>query len=282
VQDHSYEEIRQAAIDVLAGREKAAMQSIQILDEPSQYDELRNAVAAVFDYREGGRDRIVAVRHTMQYRTIALSPDDAERFLEVFWGLFRDGTITLGLNDAYREFPYFKVSEFGRRLIRNQDPYRFHDVETYEMLVKKQVPDVDEVTLVYLREAMQSFMSGSVMAASVMLGVATEHSFLKLLETIDANQSHRATFKKANEERTLLRKLNKFKNVLDQNLSILPNDAKEDLDTNFLGIVSMIRTFRNESGHPSGQIIGREQCFVLLQLFVPCCKKIYRLIDVFR
>jgi hypothetical protein len=152
VQDHSYEEIRQAAIDVLAGREKAAMQSIQILDEPSQYDELRNAVAAVFDYREGGRDRIVAVRHTMQYRTIALSPDDAERFLEVFWGLFRDGTITLGLNDAYREFPYFKVSEFGRRLIRNQDPYRFHDVETYEMLVKKQVPDVDEVTLVYLLE----------------------------------------------------------------------------------------------------------------------------------
>ena len=129
---------------------------------------------------------------------------------------------------------------------------------------------------------MQGFKAGSVIAASVMLGVETEHSFLELPETIEANSSHRATFKKANEERTILRKLNKFKNVLDQNLSILPSEAKEDLDTNFLGIVSMIRTFRNESGHPSGKMIDREQCFVLLQLFVPCCKKIYQLIDVFR
>ena len=282
MQDHSYEEIRQTAIDILAGREQAALRTLQLLAAPSQYDHLSAAVAAVFDYREGGRERMGAIRHTMEYRTIALSSGDAERFLEVFWGLFREGIITLGSNNANRQFPWFRVTEFGRRLIRNQDPYRFHDVETYERLVKTQVPDVDEVTLVYLREAMQSFMSGSVMAASVMLGVATEHTFLKLLETIEANPSHRDTFKKASEERTILRKLNKFKNVLDQNLKLLTPEAKEDLDTNFMGIVSAIRNFRNESGHPSGKVIDREQCFVLLQLFVPCCKKVYQLIDVFR
>ncbi len=61
----------------------------------------------------------------------------------------------------------------------------------------------------------------------------------------------------------------------------MPSAVKEDLDTNFMGITSVIRNFRNDSGHPTGRIIGREQCYALLQLFVPYCKKMYELIDVF-
>lgn len=115
-----------------------------------------------------------------------------------------------------------------------------------------------------------------------MIGVATEHSFLILLDTIENNIVHSSTFKKAYNERTILRKLNAFKRILDQNMSLLPSKVKEDLDTNFTSIISMIRTFRNESGHPSGKIVEREQCYILLQLFVPCSEKIYQLIDVFK
>ncbi len=129
---------------------------------------------------------------------------------------------------------------------------------------------------------MQEFKSGCLLSASVMLGVATEHTFAKLFETIERNATHAATFRNVSEQRTLLRKLNKFKNILDQNLGILPPTAREDLDTNFAGILTVIRNFRNESGHPTGKIIGREQCFVLLQLFVTYCKKMYQLIEVFR
>jgi hypothetical protein len=128
---------------------------------------------------------------------------------------------------------------------------------------------------------MQVFMSGCLLSASVMLGVATEHTFLKLLDAVDGNAIHGATFKGVSAQRMILPKINKFKNILDQNRSILPASVKEDLDTNLTGIISMIRNFRNESGHPSGKIISREQAFVLLQLFIPCCKKIYQLIDFF-
>jgi hypothetical protein len=54
---------------------------------------------------------------------------------------------------------------------------------------------------------------------------------------------------------------------------------KEDLDTHFAGILSVIRTFRNQSGHPTGRIIDREQAYVLLQLFIPHCRKMYQLRD---
>jgi hypothetical protein len=79
------------------------------------------------------------------------------------------------------------------------------------------------------------------------------------------------------KERSILPKLNKFKQILDQHKGDLSSEIREDLDTNFLSIIAIIRNFRNESGHPSGKIISREQCYILLQLFVPYCKKIYHL-----
>ena len=75
--------------------------------------------------------------------------------------------------------------------------------------------------------------------------------------------------------------MTRFKTVLDGNLAALTAPIREDLDTHFTGILSVIRNFRNQSGHPSGQIISREQCYVLLQLFVPYAKKMYQLRDLF-
>ena len=112
-----------------------------------------------------------------------------------------------------------------------------------------------------------------------MLGVATEQTFLLLIEAIDQNPKHQATFAPVKEERTILRKVNKFQKILDREKNTLPSEVKDDLDTNFLGILSIIRNFRNDSGHPSGKIIDREQAYVLLQLFPHYCKKLYQLIE---
>jgi len=191
--------------------------------------------------------------------------------------LFRQGVITLGLNDSNREFPFFRLSSYGERIIANQDTYFFHDVSTYEQLIRNEVPAIDDVTLLYLKEAMQAFRVGCLLSATVMLGVATEHTFNLLMETIGNTPSHAATFQNVNRERGILRRVNKFKGILDSQLSTLSPAIKEDLDTRFTGILSIIRNFRNQSGHPSGQIIDREQSYVLLQLFIPYCKKMYQL-----
>lgn len=267
---HSFEEIRSAAIDLLAGRETTSYQ----LD---QYERLLLGVSDVFERREGRPNR--ATHFSTAQGT--LSPHDREIFLEVFWTLFREGVITLGINDANRVFPFFRVTGFGQRLITNSAAYFFHDVSSYEALLRSEVQNVDAVTLLYLKEAMQSFRSNCMLASTVMLGVATEHTFNLLVEQIDQNAAHAATFANVGQQRTILQRINKFKNILDQQVQTLPAELKEDLDTNFAGILSIIRTFRNHSGHPTGKIVDREQVYVLLQLFIPYCRKMYQLMNYY-
>jgi hypothetical protein len=266
---HSYEEIRSVALDILAGREHVAY-------EPSQYQHLLIGIGEVFARREGRiQPGHFGATHTPDHQ-------DRETFLEVFWDLFRQGVITLGLNDSNREFPFFRVTRLGEHIADSQSAYFFHDVDSYQQAIANEVPGINEITLLYLKEAMQAFRSGCILSATVMLGVASEHTFLLLLESIENNPEHRETFRTVYDQRTILQKVNKFKNILDQQQKELPSAIKEDLDTHFAGILSVIRNFRNQSGHPTGRIIDREQAFVLLQLFIPYCKKLYQLMDFYQ
>src|SRR5271166_1717161 len=270
--DHSYEEIRAAAIDALGGRQRIPVGP----DEICQFEKLACAVAEVFAISESPEKSAHRGRDLFR-----LSAEDIEVFREVFWDFFRQGIITLGFNNANREFPFFRLSRLGKRLLENQDTYFFHDASVYTAWLKSEVPSIDGVTLVYLSEALQAFRSGCILSATVMLGVATEHTFLLLLETIDKSPTHCLTFASVEKERTVLHKINKFKHLLDQQQKALPPAVKEDLDTHFTGILSVIRNFRNQAGHPTGKIIDRKQAYVLLHLFIPYCKKMYQLMDHF-
>jgi len=79
-----------------------------------------------------------------------------------------------------------------------------------------------------------------------------------------------------------LKKINKFKNIIDQSRRSFPQGLLEDFDTHFLAIQSLLRTFRNEAGHPTGKLIDREQAFINLQLFIPFGRKAYGLIAYFK
>jgi hypothetical protein len=264
--DHSYEEIRAAALDVLAGREPSPF-------ELNQYEHLNIAVAHVFARRENP-----ALLHQGGSGDI-VSRADAHLFQEVFWDLFRQGIITLGFNNANRAFPFFRLSRVGKRIIENQDTYFFHDVDSYTKLLKQQVPSIDPVTLLYAQEALQAFRSGCILSSSVMLGVATEHTFNLLLEAVAQSPTYAKSFASVAKEQAILNRVNRFKTILDHQKNTLPREIKEDLDTHFSGILSIIRTFRNQSGHPTGQIIDRDQAYVLLNLFIPYCRKMYQLMD---
>jgi len=270
--EHTYEEIRGVALDILSGREFLGA-------IPTNYQSLMEAIAKIFDKRAYQGD---LSNFNLERRDSRLSEADRELFLEVFWGLFREGIITIGSDDNNRQFPFFRVSQFGGRIITGQHAYFFHDVISYTAAIKKDIQQIDEITLIYLKEAMQAFKTGCILSSSVMLGVATEHTFLLLLETIEKNNNWSKKFSSTSEQRTILNKINKFKNILDQHLKDLPSEIKEDLDTNFMGIISIIRNYRNQSGHPTGKIIDREQAYVLLNLFIPYCKKMYQLIEYYK
>ena len=252
--DHSYEEIRNVVIEIFAERENVM--------HGSQYGRLLRGAAQVFHRREGSKPLAPSILHHEPH----LSGNDEELTREVFWDLFRQGIITLGSDNANPEYPWFKVSSFGKKVLDNQNPYFFHDLESYTKLIRTNVPAINDITLLYLQEAMQSFKSGCMLAATVMLGVASEHSFLLLVEAAETSPKYGSHFATVSKERTILQKFRKFRAALENNvLTALPGDIKENLDIEFDGILSVIRTFRNESGHPSGKILEREQTYVLFK-----------------
>ena len=265
---HSYEELRAAALDVLAGRES-------VPPGGEEYHRLSQSIGQVFAQREG------RVRPGDSGATYPLDAQDKETFLELFWDLFREGIITIGLNNNNQAVP-LRLTKLGQQIAQGQSAYFFHDVSSYEASIRRDVPGINEVTLLYLKEAMQAFRSGCMLSATVMLGVAVEHTFMLLLDVLEGNAHHKKTFASVFTERTLLQKFNKFRKLLDPMLKVLPVDIREDLDTHFAGILSVIRTFRNQSGHPTGKIIDREQTFVLLQLVIPYCRKQYQLMEHFK
>jgi hypothetical protein len=255
---HSYEEIRSAALDVIRA------------GTAEQYQDLIFAIGQLFAEREG---RIQPGHFGATYD---LDRDDRELLLEVFWDLFRQGIITLGKNDGNRDFPWFRPTRLGQRAFESSGVFLVHDISGYERTIRAELPSLSDVTMLYLQEAMQAFRSGCILSSTVMLGVAAEHEFLRLLEAVESGP-YSSAYSSVSKERTILQKIMKFRNLLEPNLKALPGQLREDLDTQFLGIQSLIRNFRNESGHPTGKTVSREQVFVLLQLFIPYCKKLYAL-----
>jgi len=259
--DHSFEEIRKIAIHLLSGRETHKW-------DLTQYENFKLSIAEFIGKREGIQSN---------GRSYTLSEKDKDLCLEIFWDLFRQGVITLGLDDNNRAFPFFRISSFGKKILDNETVYFFHDLSSYEKLILEEIPDIDDTTRLYLKEAMQAFFVECRLSSSVLLGVAIENALECLYDSINANVKYKDHFKKVRDERSLLSRFNKFKNKLTEINKELPPEIRSDLDTNLSMIVSIIRNYRNESGHPSGKIISREQCYVNLQLFIPCCKKIYEL-----
>jgi hypothetical protein len=75
----------------------------------------------------------------------------AELVLDVFWDLFRQGFITLGIDSSHNAgWPWFRLSRFGTKALQNQSPYRFHDTTSYIAILKKEVPDILDEAVAYL------------------------------------------------------------------------------------------------------------------------------------
>ena len=257
---HGYEEIREVVVDILLGRETVS-------SSPNQWLNLVNAVCEVL----GRRNKLSAPLH----------PNDRELIRDVFWDLFRQGFITLGMNDSNPNWPFFRLSYFGQSTLSTQSPYRFHDTSSFIALIKREAPDISIETVAYLDEAAASFYAGCMLASCVMLGCAAETEFLRLIDAASSDPQHGNKFLPVKKEHLLRQKITKFHNILKPLISELPRTATEDIETNFTAIQSILRVARNEAGHPSAANPHREQVYVFLQLFAPFARQLKRLRDAF-
>jgi hypothetical protein len=265
---HTYEEVREAIMDVLMNR-------VSVGGVPDSFDMLIPKVAAVFALRSAQPAGTVNPNASPN-----LHPSDAELAREVFWDLFRQGLITLGKDSQWNTgWPCFRLSRFGAKALKNQSPYRFHDITSYLTIVKQEVPDILDCAVIYLEEAVAAFYADCLLASCMMLGVAAEAEFLRLVDVATKSTTHAATFASIAKQTVIRPKITKFHTALKPLIPTLqPKKDFEDLDSNLTLIQSVLRIARNDAGHPTATTIPeREQVYVYLQLFVPFARQVMRL-----
>ena len=204
---------------------------------------------------------------------------NSELIRDAFWDLFRQGFITIGANNSNENWPFFRLSHFGKQELKDNEPLRFHSVETFLKLVKTSAPDLSEITEKYLAEAVRAFYSGCLLSACVMLGVAAESEFNRLLSIAKDSRTHSGLFIKIKERDSIRQKIINFQISINNIKELLqPRSKFENLDSNLGHIQSLIRVSRNDAGHPSSnRTPDRTQVYIYLQLFVPLAAQVYEL-----
>jgi hypothetical protein len=253
---HSYEEIRDVVVDILLGKETTRYAA-------EQFQSLKEGVHEVLERRHPN-----------------LKPrraDVEELVRDVFWDLFRQGVITLGFNRHNDQWPFFRLSHFGQQTLVSQSPWRFHDSTSYLAMVRREAPDLSDEAFAYLDEAVQTFYAQCLLASSVMLGVAAETEFLRLLAIAESHPTIGHRFQSAAKAKFVAEKISKFVPILTELRPKLNKEAMEGLETNFLAVQLVLRIARNEAGHPSSANPQRENVYVNLQLFVPFARQMMRL-----
>ncbi len=229
---------------------------------------------------------IVASPHdgVVQGASYSLRPSDEERVIDIIWDLIIERVLNMGRPGVGGGWPFLKVSSYGREVLSSSSPIP-HDPSGYLGRLRREVPEIDPIILIYMKESLRTYSIGAILSSTVTLGCASEKAFLLLIEALRnaiADTTRKANFEKKINARQIKRKFDALKNYLASNKDRLTNGIWDGLEVVLLGVFEMIRNNRNDAGHPTGKIVPREEAYASLQVFIPYCKKLYSLIDFLR
>lgn len=214
-----------------------------------------------------------------------LNENNRNSFLEAVHFLTIEGIIMGGnaFDSDTDSFPYFSITSYGKRALESKEgEITPHDPENYIANLKERIKHVDDITLIYLQESLQCHFRGNYIASSVMLGVASEATlnliFNWMLNNVTdpnlkielENLRNRSEIKK--KFRLIYRELERVKNQFNF-------EIRDNMDSNLNGIFNLIRTQRNDSGHPTGKRISRDNMFINLRIFPAYCETVHKILS---
>lgn len=210
---------------------------------------------------------------------------DRLKVSEIVWELLVQGVLCPGPGTDPLQLSHAHLTEYGRRCLETDDILP-HDPDGYLQRLKQRLPQpLDDIVETYTRESLLTFLAGHCLAATVMLGVASERCIDLLIEAYSnaiTDAERKASFDRKIKRagRSIKRRFDPLRGEL---LALtLPPDLKETLDIQLSGIFTLIRRSRNEAGHPTGMKIDRDEAHANLLLFPHYCKVVHELINHFQ
>ena len=265
-----YEELRPLVLQAL--KSKPETQIIEVINQTETIARTKGFYKDSQPYRYLG----YSTEHYMPQ-------EDREKVRQIIWNLILQGVLTPGINEFNPDLPFIRVTDYGHECLKSMEILP-HDPDGYLGYLHKEIPQIDDTIVMYVTESLQTFLTGNLLASTVMLGGASEKAVLLLIESYanaisDENEKRR--FEQSIERFGILRKFQELRKRLNSIRRKLPRPISDDLDIQLDGIFNLIRNCRNDVGHPTGRKIDRRLAFSNLQLFIPYCKRVYDLIQYF-
>ncbi len=262
--EHSYEELREVVISVMLDASNNGVDN---------FDKLLERTALELFKQDGPQ----GTQHFSHGSATQLNQNDAELVLDIVWDLFRQGIVTLGANASNPGWPWLRLSRFGECALQ-QSPYRVHNKAGFMKALLSEVADVSPNAIVYYREAVAAFYMDCLLSTCVMLSIAAESEFLRLLSVAKNNGTYGNYFSRIGDEMDIRTKISRFQIAIRPVLTLLPQSAIDEFDNNFNTMQSLLRLARKESGQPSGAYPpSRDRVYVYLQLFIPFAEQLMQL-----
>lgn len=201
---------------------------------------------------------------------------------DIFWDLLIEGIVRPGLGDntGNGNLPFFHLTGYGKEQVAHgkNSP---HDPDGYLKSIQS-IAGIDPIIITYVNEGLHTFRIGCMLSSAVMLGCASERTFVCLLDAYLEALAHAKSiaFKKRIEGKFIKTQFDEFNKMLQGHLNaLLPADLKEGLPNILLGVFEMIRAERNDAGHPTGKIPERALVFANISVFRGYLKRVYDLIE---
>ena len=170
----------------------------------------------------------------------------------------------MGANASNPGWPWLRLSRFGECALQ-QSPYRAHNKAGFIKALRSEVTDISPGAVVYYREAVAAFYMDCLLFTCVMLSIAAESEFLRLLSVAKDNGTYGNYFSRIGDEMNIRTKISRFQIAIKSILTFLPQSVTDELDNNLNIIQSLIRLARKESGQPScANPPSRDQVYIRL------------------
>ena len=212
-----------------------------------------------------------------------LEASDINKTREVFWSFIVQGIIMPGLNVSNPNLPFFTLTDYGKTVISSPDPIPY-DSDGYMNHLKTMAPNLNPIAIAYVQEGLDCFIRGNYTASTVMLGVGGEALMLDLAQALQEAlpNAEAIKMKKSIEHDKISGIYTEFNRHFVPRITTLPNSLRDGLQLLLDGVFTIIRTHRNEAGHPTGILSDRLTTLGLFSMFPFYCKRVSQLIDHLR
>lgn len=200
------------------------------------------------------------------------------QIMETVWSLVAQGLAYIDYSQSATENWAVKLTAAGIAAAKDEE-VNPDDPGGYIRRLIDDVPGISDVVRGYAEEAVRAYNARLYRSSAVMLGVGSEAAVLEAAHALGSRLTGSEAQKYGDiinaRKQNYVAKFEAFRKKLESHKGTLPAELADGMDLMMNAVADLLRVYRNDTGHPTGVSLDREDCFIHLRMFVRYAKKLY-------